>query len=173
MTMKCDCGGHLHVGITPSFDFSALAGLPVICERAPCLRCDTCGYETLRGDVIDSVFAALTRAVLRRPHGLLPAEITYLRKELRMSPAELAERLKVTEELVSAWEAGHAQMGPELDRTLRELANSDPQVAIATEVPEHVTQAPRATAPRRPSSGKSARFVIPGDELDTAVCSAR
>lgn len=175
MTLKCDCGGTLHAGIAPSFDFTPLAGLPVVCERVPCLRCDKCGYETLNGGVIDAIFAALTRTVLRRRSKLQPAEITYLRKELRCSREELAKQLETSETTLAAWELGQSEISSDADARLRNLVNSDVRIDIATEEAEHSTEV-RVTPEtrKRHVSGRPSSFVIPGDHLlSHAECSAQ
>lgn len=67
------------------------------------MRCLACGQETLDGETIEAGFAALTHQVLQQQRALSPAEIRYLRKELRLGPAQ---RLGISAEY------GHREPAP-------------------------------------------------------------
>lgn len=60
-----ECSGTLKAGIAQSFEFSPLAGVPVLLKEAPCLRCHACGTETLRGDIISAVLSDFKSVFLK------------------------------------------------------------------------------------------------------------
>jgi len=125
LVLRCDCGGMLQAAVARSFDFAPLAGIPAILEDVPCLRCTACGAETLRGEVIEPVFAKLTRDFLQQEHVLNPTTFEYLRKELRLNRQELALRLGVSEAEVSRWESSQTSIPLEAKQRLRALVLAD------------------------------------------------
>jgi DNA-binding transcriptional regulator YiaG len=165
MTIKCDCGGTLQPARAQSFDFSALAGLPVRVNNVASLRCDQCGYETLSGEVIESVFAKLTLVILQQPRLLRPEEMVYLRKELRLSPAELAHALDVSEALLEAWETGREAIRLEADQRLRGLVISNRRVPVGTTRAEHLPPQNSMTGRRSQESP----IVLSGASLEAAA----
>ncbi len=120
--MKCECGGTLRETILPSYDFSAYAGLPVVLEDVPGLRCDACGGETLPGGVIDFTLDHLAAEIVRSPERLDGPRARYLRKHLGLSQKALAERMGIYRETVAKWECGESEISPQHDYILRGLS---------------------------------------------------
>lgn len=118
-SLRCQCGGMLQAGVAPTFDFSPLAGVPAVLKEAPCLRCQLCGARTLRGEFIEAVFADLTRALLQNLGPLHSVTFKYLRKELRLGPQELAQKLEVSSSVVRDWECGRTPIPQEAAQRLR------------------------------------------------------
>jgi len=125
LVLRCDCGGTLPATVARSFDFAPLASIPSMLKDVPCLHCAVCGAETLRGEVIEPVFAKLTRDFLQQEHVLNPATIEYPRKELRLNRQELALRLGVSEAEVYRWESSQTSIPPEATQQLRALVLAD------------------------------------------------
>lgn len=97
-------------------------GLDVVLHGITQYHCESCGEH----------FAAIPSPMkLHRIIGihickenkslLLSAEITFLRKELRLKAKDFAKTLGVTAEAVSRWENGKARIGEGHDRLLRSL----------------------------------------------------
>lgn len=118
--MKCECGGVLKDHTLKTYNFSYLAGFPVQVQLVPGLRCSTCKWETLEGDVINSILQMLTRALVGQPSTSQPDVVRFLRKRLRMTPQALADRLGVPCDAVEKWE-GQGWISSEHDQQLREL----------------------------------------------------
>lgn len=117
---KCECGGKYKESVVKDFDFTPFAGLPVILQEGPGLRCSKCGDETLDGKVIDGLLDALASEVIKQPHLLNGQQARFLRKRLGLTQGELAERMGLSRrETVADWERGN--ISPQNDYILRAL----------------------------------------------------
>lgn len=122
--LKCECGGTLQETLLDTFDFSALAGLPVILCEVPGLRCAACGGQSLPGSIIDFTLDHLAAETVRSPHRLSAQQARYLRKHLALSQKALAERMGIYRETVAKWECGDSEISPQHDYILRGLTIS-------------------------------------------------
>jgi hypothetical protein len=78
-------------------------------------RCGNCGELVFSNDACDQIYAAF-RAQL---HLLTPEQIRTHRRTLGLTEKELADRLKVSEELVVGWEEGRRIQSGAIDCLLR------------------------------------------------------
>jgi putative zinc finger/helix-turn-helix YgiT family protein len=137
--IRCSvCGqGTLVEAHVEDHDISALAGLAqVVLVRAPALVCDRCGAATLSGEVIEAALASLTRVIVERREELAPEEVRFLRTELGMTQARLAERLGVDVGTIARWEASTEAPGRLHSLALRSLVawtliDKEPRLAPA------------------------------------------
>jgi DNA-binding transcriptional regulator YiaG len=83
------------------------------------MSCPRCGDSELAVSDIEGLHHAIARAIIVKRQRLMPSEIRYLRKQLRMSGVELATHVGATPESVSRWEHGRTPMGVTSDRLLR------------------------------------------------------
>lgn len=121
MTVKCECGGTLKAVKLESFDFTAIAGLPVKLVNVPGLRCTKCGGATLEGEVINSLIHALALLIARQPERLASDRARFLRKYLRVTQLALAERMGIARETVADWERGENAISAQHDLMLRAI----------------------------------------------------
>jgi hypothetical protein len=91
--MKCECGGVQRKAVLSRFDFSAYAGIPATLVDAPGFRCSKCGHETLGGALINRALQLLVQAIVTGPHRLTAAGARFLRKSMRLTQQELADKL--------------------------------------------------------------------------------
>jgi len=95
-------------------------GLPsIVLHGVPVVTCPTCGRSDDGIAQVDDLHHAIAHAIILKRQRLLPGEIRFLRKQLRLPALELAARLGVTPESVSRWENGWTPMGVTPDRLLR------------------------------------------------------
>ena len=121
MDIKCECGGTMKPVVLENFDFTEMAGIPSSLVGVPGLRCSTCQRETIQGEVINFALRELALALGRMPQ-LLPANgARYLRRYMRLSQQELAERMGVNRVTVAKWEGGPDPISAQHDYMLRGL----------------------------------------------------
>src|SRR5438552_2620699 len=121
MTIKCECGGSMRRARLKEFDFSALAGLPVIVRDLPGLRCARCGAETLSGQVIDELLERVALELVRQEPRLRSEQARFLRKRLGLTQHELAARMALNRQTVAKWETEREAISPQNDMALRAL----------------------------------------------------
>jgi transcriptional regulator with XRE-family HTH domain len=119
--MRCDCGGALRRVRLKAFDFTPLAGIPSELRKVPGLRCGDCGYETVPGFVINGSLEVLALAVAQYDHRLTKELAIFLRKRLRITQQELADRMGISRETVAKWECGRNEISASHDMILRTL----------------------------------------------------
>lgn len=125
MSIKCECGGELKIEKLDQFDFSPLAGLPVKLVGVPGFRCGGCERTTLPGTIINSVMRRLPTLIVRQPFRLHADQARFLRKCLRLTQQELADRMGIARETVADWERGKNVVSAQHDLNLRALVVSD------------------------------------------------
>jgi DNA-binding transcriptional regulator YiaG len=125
--LRCGCGGILRPRNLAEIDVSAFAGIdcPVVLQGVPGLVCDRCGDETLAGEVLSAVLAALALVMTRLPFRLPRSEIRYLRRYLRLTQAELADRMAIHRVTLANWESGQEPISPAGDMVLRGILLSE------------------------------------------------
>jgi YgiT-type zinc finger domain-containing protein len=121
---KCDCGGSLLPTTFHEYDFSAYAGLRIVLEAIPGLRCDHCGGETLDGKLINSVTTLLVFGIVKSPNRLDGEQARYLRRYLGQTQKELAVVMGLVRETVADWERGDGNISPQNDYVLRGITMS-------------------------------------------------
>ena len=132
----CD-QGMLIAGHVEDHDISSLAGIAqVVLVRAPALVCDRCGAATLSGEVIEGALASLTRVIVEQREELGAEEVRFLRAELGMTQARLAERLGTDVGTIAQWEGGVEAPGRLQSLALRSLVawaliHKEPRLAPA------------------------------------------
>ena len=91
----------------------------IILHDITLISCPRCGHSELVVPIIEELHHAIARAIIAKRQRLMPKEIRFLRKQLRLSAVELATHLGATPESVSRWENGRTPMGVAADRLLR------------------------------------------------------
>jgi putative zinc finger/helix-turn-helix YgiT family protein len=91
----------------------------VILHDVTVISCPRCNHSELAVSDIEALHHAIARVIVAKRQRLLPREIRFLRKQLRMSGIGLATHLGATPESVSRWEHGRTPMGVTADRLLR------------------------------------------------------
>ena len=99
------------------FETGGLAG--VILHDITVISCPRCGHSEFAVSNIEELHHAIARVIIAKRQRLMPREIRFLRKQLRMSGIELATHVGTTPESVSRWERGRTPMGVTADRLLR------------------------------------------------------
>ncbi len=142
--MKCKCGKAMKRVTLDEYDFSALAGIPVVVKEMPALKCPECGEEMLAGQDIDRILNAVTLQVLKRKGRLAAKEASFLRHRLGLTQKELAERMGLHTVTVAAWES-KKPISPQHDHILRAMVIAKLAPAATPEqlqaVLEHVHKA--------------------------------
>jgi DNA-binding transcriptional regulator YiaG len=124
MDIKCECGGTLKPVKLDSFDFSTIAGLPCTLQAVPGLRCSSCKRETLDGEVINQALRLIVHDIVRMPQLLPGSHARFLRRNLRLSQQELADRMGINRVTVAKWESGAEPISAQHDLMLRSLVVS-------------------------------------------------
>jgi DNA-binding transcriptional regulator YiaG len=128
MDVRCSCGkGSLEKRAIDRRDVGEVLGFDpgdVVIENFLGLVCNGCGEVTLPGEVLDAIAARVTRIILERGERLRPREVSFLRGELGMTQAELAERLGVSRATVARWESEDGKVGRLESLALRSLVAS-------------------------------------------------
>ena len=122
--MKCDCGGTLSPKRLQRFDFTPFAGVKCELRKVPGLRCGRCAFKTIPGDVIARVLAILAVVVTEMEPRLAKEPAVFLRKRLRLTQQQLADRMGITRETVAKWESGMTEISPVNDTVLRTIVLS-------------------------------------------------
>lgn len=91
-----------------------LVGLPQCTDRA--------GDETITIPNINVLHATLLLAVAQKPTGLDPKEIRFLRTELGLTQAELAQVVHKDTQTIGRWERGETPVDGSSETVLRKMA---------------------------------------------------
>jgi DNA-binding transcriptional regulator YiaG len=94
--------------------------------------------ELVRYERLGGLIAALHACLLLKPALLSAPEITYLRRALDMSQADLAQVLGTTDQTLSLWERGSHPMARASDTLLRKLCVESK--AFAAKIPARQTR---------------------------------
>jgi HTH-type transcriptional regulator/antitoxin MqsA len=95
--------------------------MPVAIENAEMYRCESCGEEFFTAEQSRELSRQIKNRV-REDWGLLsPERIVEIRKNLRLSQAELEELFGLGEKVVTRWENGRVIQGRTADVALRIL----------------------------------------------------
>jgi len=91
-----------------------LVGLPQAKDRG--------GDRTITIPSINKLHAVLRRAVAQKDGGLDPKEVRFLRSELELTQAELAQIVHKDAQTVGRWERGETQIDGNSETLLRAMA---------------------------------------------------
>ena len=119
---KCHvCGNPLETIKDQPYEYSE-CGLNVTLLDITQYRCQQCGEEFAAIPSPQKLHKVIGIEICRNKKALLkPAEIVFLRKELRLKAKELARILGVSDSVVSRWENSKAEIGEGNDRLLRSI----------------------------------------------------
>lgn len=106
------------------FDFTEMAGIASFLQDAPGFRCSACGLETVQGDVINFALRELARALARMPQLFRADGARFLRRYMRLSQQDLADRMGINRVTVAKWEGGSEPISPPHDFMLRTVFTS-------------------------------------------------
>jgi len=99
------------------FDYRHGGEMVTLTARVPVMECHSCG-EVYFGDGAEEI---KHEAVCRHLGRLTPKEVVEIRKNLKMSQAQLAEHTGIGVASIKRWETGLVIQGAALDRQLRNL----------------------------------------------------
>lgn len=119
--MKSKCGQKMKEVAVDAYDFSDLAGLPVVVRDIRILRCPKCGEELMLGTEINRAMERIALAVVSREERLGPKEARFLRGQLGLTQTELAEKMGLHKITVAGWES-KKPISPQHDLMLRAMA---------------------------------------------------
>lgn len=80
-----------------------------------------CGEEMPELPSVKRLHLAIGYALVKKPAPLAPEEFRFLRKSLRFSAKDFAERLGINAVTLSHWENGGQKISPPADRFMRTL----------------------------------------------------
>lgn len=106
----------------------AESGLPnVTLVDVEVRHCPRCGERAVAIPRVEELHRLLALELARKSERLLPNEVRFLRKQLGLSSAEFAERMRVDPATVSRWERaeGPQAMGAQAELLLRLMAVRD------------------------------------------------
>jgi DNA-binding transcriptional regulator YiaG len=83
---------------------------------------DTPDGPAVRIEDADGLHAALARGIVAARQAISPAELRYLRRFLRLSQANVARLLGISEQTVARWEKGETAIDPSGERLVRFIA---------------------------------------------------
>ena len=157
MKIKCECGGAMKEATLKQFDFTAMAGLPVVLRNVRGLRCAKCKGQTLTGPTIERALSAVAFELLKLEGRLVAEEARFLRHRLQLTQKELAARMGIHPVTVGSWESKIEPISPQHDHILRgmvlaeliEPAGSEPRAGRMRSVLAQVRKHAPAKTPRR------------------------
>lgn len=83
---------------------------------------DDAGDEVLEIPNIRGLHRLLATMIIKRPHGMLPKEIRFLRTEMGMTQAELAALVKKDHQTIGRWERGDTPIEQNAEFVIRMIA---------------------------------------------------
>ncbi len=148
--MKSKCGQKMKEVMLDEYDFSDLAGLPVVVRGIRMLRCPKCGEELMLGTEADRAMERIALAVVAREERLGPKETRFLRGHLGLTQGELADKMGLHKITVAGWES-KKPISPQHDLMLRAMAIAKLTGATSPELHalEQVHKAQPRTSSRR------------------------
>ena len=120
--MKCyDCGGTTTVRSGEIYHYTESGLSNVYLENVEMIVCESCGVSTPRLRRVETLHAAIGRAIALQPVALSGEEVRFLRKQLGLKAREWAVLLRVDTATLSRWENDEQQIGPQSDSLIRLL----------------------------------------------------
>ena len=162
--IACECGGRLHPVKLKTYDFSRYVGFKVTLRGMDGLRCDSCGWETIHGGMINAVLNHMVIDFAKSQRRLNRDQARYLRRCLGATQEELATRMGIVRETVAKWECGDQTISPQHDFILRVLSLTSMIAAgkISRTYAEEVMSTIRAVRLDPPNNTSS--INVPGSE---------
>lgn len=104
--MKCpNCGAAMRPKTVREYDVADLFGLTrVVVQNLPLIACTKCEHVLLPGRLVEALGRQLVESMLQANFPLGGCEIRFLRKSVRLTQEQLAERLGVDRVTVARWE---------------------------------------------------------------------
>lgn len=93
----------------------------VIIQNMPA-REDDAGDKVIEIPMINALHAMLTMELATKESSLLPEELKFVRTEMGLTQAELAERIKKDHQTIGRWERGENPVDPTAEVIIRLLA---------------------------------------------------
>ena len=118
--MKSKCGEKMKQVVVAEYDFSDIAGLPVVVRGIRMLRCAKCGEEMMIGKETDRALDQIGRAIVAHSERLGPKEARFLRGHLGLTQKELADRMGIHKITVAGWES-KKPISPQHDLIMRAI----------------------------------------------------
>lgn len=85
-------------------------------------RQDDAGDKVIEIPMINALHATLTMELATKESSLLPEELKFVRTEMGLTQAELAERIKKDHQTIGRWERGENPVDPTAEVIVRMLA---------------------------------------------------
>lgn len=104
------------------YDFSDLADVGgIVLTNIELIRCTQCGNVDPVIPRMADIMRLIGVAIVMQPRSLRGDELRYLRKYLGLSAERFAAIVGVNKSVMSRWENGHDDIGPQSDRLIRLL----------------------------------------------------
>src|SRR5437868_4472421 len=119
--MNCPNGhGKMEEKRVAEHEAAAILGMrSVVIKNVPAFVCSKCGDTLITGEVLDEVHKNLLFLVVTSEYVLSGEEVRFIRKALRLSQAEFADRLGVHRTTVTRWETGEVLVEPPVSIAIR------------------------------------------------------
>src|SRR5437868_1597059 len=103
--MNCSNGhGKMQEKKLSDYEVAPILGMrSVSVKDLPAFVCSSCGEKIIEGEVLEKVHTNLLVLVLTSDYVLSGEEVRFIRKALRLSQAEFADRLGVHRTTVTRW----------------------------------------------------------------------
>ena len=105
---------------TFDYHYTACGLTNVIIEGMPA-RQDDAGDKVIEIPMINALHAMLTMELATKESSLLPEELKFVRTEMGLTQAELAERIKKDHQTIGRWERGENPVDPTAEVIVRLL----------------------------------------------------
>jgi len=122
--MNCPNGhGKMREKKLAEYEAAPILGMrSVVVKDLPAFVCPACGETIIAGEVLDKVHTNLLVLVLTSDYVLSGEEVRFIRKALRLSQSEFADRLGVHRTTVTRWETGEVPVEAPVSIAIRALA---------------------------------------------------
>jgi transcriptional regulator with XRE-family HTH domain len=97
-------------------------GLENVIIRGMEVRTDDSGEEVYSIPNIVGLHKVIAHCVITRAHGILPDELRFLRTEMGLTQAELAQIVKKDQQTIGRWERGEKPVDPNAEMVIRIIA---------------------------------------------------
>jgi putative zinc finger/helix-turn-helix YgiT family protein len=134
--MRClECGGNMTMTREDvPYDEVGLRGITLVDVEHR--RCQSCDEDEVVIVGMEDLHRSIAKELILKPGRLTASEIRFLRTWLGLTGAAVASYLGVSNESVSRWENGHAQIEVPTERLLRLLAaRKEPCTDLYQELP--------------------------------------
>jgi DNA-binding transcriptional regulator YiaG len=110
------------------------SGLDNVVIRDMHVETDEAGEEVYAIPNIIGLHKVIARCIITRRHSIDPAELRFLRTEMGLTQAELAQVVKKDHQTIGRWERGETEIDPNAELVIRMLAAErlgiDPELSV-------------------------------------------